>query len=422
MDRPEGSYHTGKYTVRVPYKVVVSSIQDGPQIVASAPGLPLIFSQYSFGNERNPYMFLMGFDPKPLGSPPTLTWRVDAVYETLPLKEGREGTRGNASGGGTGRQTPGEFTNPLLELPIVKFHSSGREALLTQVYDTTTGVTKPATASNGEVFDPPPKYLEPYATLEITRNEAIGARQPGIAIQYANTVNSDQFWGATAGYWRCKEIIPERQERQIPGGSFRFPFLRVSYSFEYNPNTWDIQLLDYGSYYWQRARVDQGADGQPNNAAERIQIKTKDGQPTSAPLNGNGYPLPDRAPCRFSGGSSTITLPTTTPIQQFHVGDTVLFSATPIVGGAANAVTAPTGLAFGTAYYVVSTTPANPTATQATTAITVSATRTGAAIVPSDAGSGNFYVYSPGIFFTVRPYTRLAFRALGLPQSFAQVQ
>lgn len=417
-DRPEATFELGKYSIRVPYRVTTDSVNDGPLTVCQASGLPSFYAPYVWGNDSNEDAVLVRYEPKPLGTAPTKVWIVECVYETPTQKESKGSDNANRkTGGGTGRTTPGEFTNPLLEMPSVKWHSSGREALLTRIYDTITGTLKPCTASNGEVFDPPPKYIESLATLEITRNEPIGANQPSIAATYTNAVNSDTFWGVAAGYWKIKEIVPERQDRQVPNSPFKFPFLRVSYSFEYNPQGWDIQLLDYGSYYWERNFADPGGVGNPVLRATRTRIVTTDGHPTSAPLNGVGRPLPDRQPCTITDGSDTIDIPAATPLYPFAVGDTVIFSA--IQKPAENGIVAAAPLVFGVPYYVVSN-----TVTGSAQALKVSLTSGGAAITISNPSNqkGWQYIYSPGVFFPIRPYTRLPFSSLALPQSFAMVQ
>ena len=416
MDRPSGSFELGKYVVRVPYRVVVDSVNDGPQTVASAAGLPILYSTYSYGSESNSEMLARRYEPEPIGSSKTLLWRVNVVYETPSQKEGRGGPGGRDAGGGTGRVTPGEFLNPLLELPSVKFHSSGREALITRIYDNITGTFKPCTASNGEVFDPPPKFIETYGTLEISRNEPISSPQPGTALGYGNAVNSDYFWGIAPGYWRAKEIVPERQDRQLPSSPFKFAFLRVAYAFEYNPQGWDIPLLDYGSYYW--ARPENSSAAVPGNLpAVRRDIMTREGTKTSAPLNGNGMPLPDRVPYTPTAASDVINIAATTPPQRFSVGDIVQFSAIPLTGSPPSSVVAPAPLSFNRVYYVVEN-----IVTAGAQALKVSATFGGAAITLTDTGTGWQYIYSPGVFFTIRPYNRLPYAALNLPQSFALVQ
>jgi hypothetical protein len=415
INMPEGNFGLGRQMVRVPYRVIVNSQNDGPLTVASAPGLPVIYSTYAWGSESNDELVLTRFESKRQGSSKTLTWIVEAIYETPETKEGRSN---RDAGAGTGRRTAGEFTNPLLEIPTVKWHSSGREALLTRIYDNTTGIVKPCTASNGEVFDPPPKFIETFATLEIQRNESIAANQPGIAALYTNAINSDVFWGLPAGYWRFKEIVPERQDRQIPVAPYKFPFLRVSYVAEYNPAGWDIQLLDYGSYYWERP-VNSPGGAAGAIPARRIKIKTADGHDTSAPLNGYGMPLPDRVPWTpvTGAGPGAVTIAATSPIQKFNVGDLIQFTAIPTTGSPPSSVVAPAPLSFNTVYYVISN-----TVTAGAQAIDVSTTPGGARIALTTTGTGWQYAYSPGVFFTIRPYNRLPFAALGLPQSFAAVQ
>jgi hypothetical protein len=421
MGPPEGSFELGKYTVRVPYRVLVTDRNDGPLIVLGASGLPALYSEYSFGNESNADMLLRRYEPKHISTPGALAWRVDCVYETPQQKEEKSGagTSSRNSGGGTGRERAGQFENPLLEWPIVKTHSAGREALITRIYDNITNSFKPCTASNGEVFDPPPKYLQTFFTLEITRNEPITAAHLSIEATYTNAVNSDVFWGIAAGYWRIKEITCERQDRQLPNTPFKFAFLRVTYTIEFNPETWDLFLLDHGTYYWKRPANDN--NGLPtaggNQPAEKKTIQTADGHPTSAPLNGRGQPLPDRRP--YTPRQTTdpsFSIAKMTPTYAFTDGDLVMFSGLPRQDE--TTVTAPSGISYNTAYYVRDVV----TAADGSQTFNVATTASGTRISLADTGTGHQYIYVPGVFFTIRPYSRVAFSGLGLPQSFALVQ
>jgi hypothetical protein len=176
-------------------------------------------------------------------------------------------------------------------------------------------------------------------------------------------------------------------------------------------------LLDYGSYFWKRpANAPSGAVG--NIPATRVNIRTSQGHETSAPLNGNGMPLPDRVPYTPSvAANANIAVPATSPLYQFNVGDIVQITALPVAGAAINSIVAPGGLSFNQAYYIK----ANTVVAGAQT-ITLSTTPGGADIAITSVGTGWHYIYSPGVFFQIQPYNRLPFGVLGLPQNFLLVQ
>lgn len=281
---PECSFELGRFTATVYYRVLTTDRADGPIGVCQAVGLPALFDPYVWGNDSDPYMLLREYDPQLLVDAATCTWKVGCKYSTPERKPGRDGT-----GGGTGKETPGEYQNPLLELPTAKFSSTGKEALLQQVYDPITGSLMPATASNGQVYDPPPKTQEHWGVLTIIRNEPVTANHPYLSWLYTDAVNSDTFWGLPPGSWKCKEINAENQNRQLPNG-VTVSFLRVTYTFELNPNGWDIFIVDSGTYYL------QPDPRGPNWPMQAIDFKTNTGQVTEGPLNGRGGALQDKLP------------------------------------------------------------------------------------------------------------------------------
>jgi hypothetical protein len=319
-------------------------------------------------------------------------------------------------------------------MPLVKWHSTNRESLITQIYDNTTGIFKPCTSSNGEVYDPPPKFIDGYDQLEITRNESISYPQPQTAILYKNAVNTDRFWGQAPGIWRCDKISPERQERQIPSGG-RFPFLRTTYIFEANPAGWDLSLMDYGTFYLEEDPRNANPLALGSFPVQKRRFMTEDNHPTSGALNGRGGPLAQKIEVQIvDSASSVFTIAATTPSIKFQSGDLVQLSNT---GGRLNSVKAiggrtvqnpapnyPMGLTQGGVYYVTNPgdtasggqefdlSPVKPTA----------ANSSGQKLRVNDDGTGTHYISQPGVFFTIRPYKRLPFARLALPQGFAQVQ
>ncbi len=474
----EATFEAGKFSVRVPYRIITNDRNDGPLTVCSASGLPAFGDLYAFGNESDDEMRLRSYQPQRIGDAATLVWVVWCQYSTPEQKDyGRGGEHTGGLGGGTGRESAAEFTNPLLETPSVKFHSSGREVPIFQIRDNITGTFKPATASNGEPFDPPPKTTSRVLTLEIVRNEPLSANQPAIAIQYQDAVNSDTFWGMPRGTWKVKEIVPERQERQIQGGT-RVPFLRVAYSFEGRPEGWDVNLLDYGSFYLQN---DPKGSAFPQ---KKTQFRTSEGHPTSGPLNGKGGALPGRMQFTVDTSTDIVTVPSNPAGITFSNGDLVLVEAasgstlpTPLSRRRSYYVSGSSGLAFtlsGTVAGEIESIDFTVSPNQVTTktphglttgntvviadaqciefsdtdsvintywTIIVTGTRTftlnGSVVAPlayerggkvmrpidiTTAGTGTFYIWSPGVFFRIRPQNWLPFAALGLPGSFTQVQ
>jgi hypothetical protein len=409
-------------------------MNDGPDVASGALAAfgIVLFTPYVTPNESDPQALLRSVTAERI-RPGFATWKFVCEYSTPPRREYR-GAGERDSGGGTGRETPGEFNNPLLELPTVKFAMASREVLLTQIFDNISGAIKPCTASNGEVFDPPPKTLERNIELTISRNERLTANHPAIGMMFQDAVNADVFWGLPPGVWKVKSILAERQQRQVANGS-QFAFLRVEYAFEGKPlkianlsnlslppantivSSWDLQLLDYGSYYYgpppgplsPGSMAGIGALGgrqQNGNNPQEIHFSGRAGNPKNGLLNGMGGALPDRVPV-VSVGTNTLTVPTNS--YPFTSGLQVTISN---VGGAP-----PAPLVATNVYYVVS-----PGGSPTGTTFKLSLTQGGAAITYTTAGTGTTYIGSPGVFLQVRSYPWLRYGLLNLPQRFSQVQ
>jgi hypothetical protein len=482
---PQASFELGRFTVTVFYRVITNDRADGPKTVCFAPGLPALFDAYRWGNDYDEYMLCREYDPQLLVDAATRTWKIGVKYSTPERKGGSDST-----GGGTGKETAGEYANPLLELPTAKFAATDKESLMQQVYDPITGSVQPATASNGQVFDPPPKTLDGFGILTITRNEPITANHPYLAWLYMRKVNLDYFWGLPPGSWKFKEISPESQNRQLPNGS-TVSFLRVSYRAEFNPDGWDTSILDYGDY--SLALDPRG----PNYPLRKVPFMTANNQPTAMPLNGRGAALQDKLPFTALPGANVIVLPASTPPIVYKNGDRVQVNN---IGGEL-----PIPLKPNSTYFVINPQPAVPSGQEfslaaSTPNVTISGVRNaaglgvivttnqphnlvdGQTVVILDAqavnvddedyfvndawqigvisptsfslknngvgflgdgdpdeqyasggliavpitilsnGTGTSYIWAPAVYIRIRPFQRLPFAFLQLPNSFAQCQ
>lgn len=461
----EGSFEEGKYSLDQVYRVITNDVTMDGTAVVTCPGLPQEFQSHP----ALPQLRARRFHPVRI-MPGSAIWEVTVTYETPALKESSRGSSPNDSTRGTGVETPGEHTNPLIELPVIKFHVTSREVPIVQVYDAVTGILKPPTSSNGEPYDPPPRMLKRFITLEISRNEPLTANHPGLAIAYTNAVNSDVFWGLAPGVWMIKDITAERAVKQLANGDV-YVYLRVTYQLE-GTDTWDLNILDYGSFYM----VQNSANA--NAPAQILKFLTTDGHPTVGPLNGMGAPLVRNQQVSLNVGTATFTIVSPAPGNTLKNGDVVQFAT---VGGSL-----PIGIFPGVAYFVRNAA-GSPTGNQfqiaatvsgniitagsfqrggflnlgkpevtymATAGITVGMNVSGNGIpggttviaVQGAAGlivlsnnatlsdfepltftaaatnTGITYVSQPVIWNTIRPYPRLPYSFLNLPQSWASVQ
>ncbi len=285
-----------KYTVQ--WLVATNDLNDGPQVVQGAAGLPAAFSTYAIGNDVDIYARLREWKAWRLEDR-SFQWIVEATYSTPEPKEGsREGNTG--TGAGTHQDTAGDYTNPLIELPVVKTFTIEREVPIQQIFDINSGAIRVPANSACQVFSPPAMKKERSLAISISRNEDINAPHPALGVTYSGAVNSDYFWGLAPGVVQCQSITAERQVKQVQGG-IQFAYLKAEYLFHCNPNTWDLKILDAGDYYCQSGATNSGsgsgASGSGSgvnycpNCTTKIGFIDDKGHPIKGLLNGNGGKL-----------------------------------------------------------------------------------------------------------------------------------
>lgn len=351
-DSPQATFECGKHVITRRFRVVTSSLLDGPITVANAIGIPRLFQVYQFGAELHRYCRCRSIEPARIARG-SLTWEVTCHYETPPRKEGARHDGGHHSdkgdGGGTGEEKDQQFENPLAAIPEIETHwevkqvpiygcqglgntvtvtnglpnvsvaqtafysvgdpvtlYAGARILNTTILTVTAGsgltlaanwpgasgkatlvdvAFKPLRSSAGEVFVPPPMMDDAMLILTITRNEDLNSPVLQTSALFQNAVNLDGFFGLNPGQVKCQCITCQRQTKQLPDGT-TYAYLRVTYLFHVKA-TWDIQLLDKGSYYLFQSSIMAPVTKQ--------KFITDDGQPRDGLLDGNGGKLADGA-------------------------------------------------------------------------------------------------------------------------------
>lgn len=173
----------------------------------------------------------------------------------------------------------GNMDSPLLERPEIEFGFESKQKALygypdpQQAYQ---GGGKPTTSSGitnsaGEPFDPPVEIEVSYPVLTITRNEPTFF--PNLAVQFQDAVNSDNFWGVNPHCARVKAI---RGTKQYGKGQ---NYWKVTYTIAFNRETWDLQILDIGTYY---------IDASDGNLKKKFYTDVPDKQPKVGNLTAVG--------------------------------------------------------------------------------------------------------------------------------------
>lgn len=250
----------GKIRYRRTYLVITDNKLDDENVVLGAVGLPQKFE--AFPTDLNAHVVRR--NPRQISSA-NLHWEVAIEYEPPenPDKEGEE--------------------NVTLWEPVIALTFETFQVPAVGVREPPEGneIKKALENSAGEAFDPPALVDESRTVLTVTRNEVNFKSQN--AIDFVNTVNSSPIViGGLA--------LEERQARlmgiAMSGrkwqdlGDVVLLYYPVQYVIHIKEETWDVQLLDQGSYH---KTIDRGV--------ERLVPFTNDGQPFIGLLDGFGFDL-----------------------------------------------------------------------------------------------------------------------------------
>ena len=256
----------GRYRRR--FLVTTSNSLVGPLAVLNAPGLPPRFSPYTTSTEFDNTVRVIERSPRRIGPN---QWHVDVVYSTL---HGDEEQAQNPIG-----------KPPEIRFDFVDFRVPIPGEVTPESPGDPTEVvwTKGLATSAGEVFNPPAMMDESRPRLTVVRNEIV--LDVPLIIEYQNAVNTDVFFGAQPRQARVNGISATRQQER------GVRYWRVKYVFTFKRDTWDIQLLDQGTYYCPGGGTCTREDGE--------EFTTKGGVPGMGNLDGDGDKLAANLPAKF---------------------------------------------------------------------------------------------------------------------------
>ena len=234
------------------YRVDVDSKTDEADTVLAAPGLPRIGDLFVSGSSSVPdckvskrraeqaqglwYLWYVDIeystesdtDPNnPINEPADLRVTWEAYKEPLP------GTarQGDVSPGGS-------YINPKWE----------------------KGITNAA----GEPFDPPYEKDSVRPVVIYSRNEPLTYVTMERLVKFMNSVNKTAWSGLAPRQAYCRGIEPVYVERQRPDNSPSWKYFRTTYTFAIKKETWDLQLLNQGTFYLDtnlQKKTERDADG-----------------------------------------------------------------------------------------------------------------------------------------------------------------
>jgi len=256
-----------KIQITEKWVVVSDSELDGPMYVYINAAFPKRGNLYDFGNDGAGYARVRDVDIQCIGgqgvegSPghePLYAWEITCSLDSeMKEEEGED--------------------NPLDRPTEIAWRQAIKEA----VFEKDAVTSKPVRNSAGQRFDPPPMKEEADWSMVATRNEV--SFDAGYAASYSNRVNSDTFYGGTAGQWKIQGITADPQWDETIG-----QYYRISYTFAFREDTWSPDILDQGRYEWY--------DVTWTNIGDPVLLPILDAQHQPVadpwPLDGNGQALP----------------------------------------------------------------------------------------------------------------------------------
>lgn len=270
------------------YLVKTDSRYDGPKTVTNAPGLPSPFAGYLTNKESDPECKVVRRIPRETKS--WQVWHVDVEYDTN-FDETKE--------------------DPFLDPPKISFDFEPfreplpGEPLKTEPRSPTTAGGDPKNEivrwgsgivnSAGEPFNPPAERDAARPIVTFSYNAA--TFNQAIAIQFMNTVNRDPWSGLKPRQALIKGIRSHQEFRKPASGGKLIEYWPTTFVFALKQETWDLSLLNIGSYYLSEAATFDD-DGNITNLASIVKMSPEDSSGRSGPylLKSDGTLATDGVP------------------------------------------------------------------------------------------------------------------------------
>lgn len=257
------------------YLVQSDSDSVGPLQIAFCPGVPLLGFPYATSTETDATCLVVDRKVQQVTGSRRL-WAVELTYSNK-----HEDPEENQN-----EQEQLELEPPEVEFSFETYRVplEGKVKLINSSGIEEVNKFGGATTSAGEPFDPPPEIDASRPVLTVSRNELVF--NSVLAITYENAVNSDAFLGANPGQVRVQGISARRQYKK------GLRYWRVQYQFVYRKETWDLELLDIGTWYLE-------ANAQGTIEKKRFVTDDDPPQPRLGLLNGFGVANDAEAPPVF---------------------------------------------------------------------------------------------------------------------------
>jgi hypothetical protein len=272
------------------FKVICDSVYDGPDTALAAPGLPLPYTSYETNTETDENCVVVDRQADQDKKLPTL-FRVDVTYDTQ-----YERLDDNPFADPVKLDFSFEtFQEPLAGVPVTTYlgtqansqvSSASSDPNANQILKWGAGVTNSA----GEPFNPPAERESSRPIVTFTRNEP--AFSLATAVKFVNSVNASAWSGLEPRQAMCKGISASFQYRKFNTvGKPDIGYFETKYIFAIKRETWDLALLNIGTYSLTTAATFDDMGRLTNNPPVAKVPSMLAGRPTPVLLKADGTKL-----------------------------------------------------------------------------------------------------------------------------------
>jgi hypothetical protein len=214
----------------VTYLVHTTDSDDGPQQIIDAPGVPNFGDRYTLGNDDDMFALAQDISVTQRDSPDE--WEVQVTYKTISFA-------GTSPGGGA---------SPTDMAPKITASTRSRSIVIPGRYQDPknaspdVGYDLGVHNSAGQHFDPPPELEIDEPVLSIRRN--MRTIDWPFIMSITNAVNESSFFGCPPRTLKFSTPSIESAVDSVTG-----EYWILNYSLVYKYDTWDVQVLNRGTYY-----------------------------------------------------------------------------------------------------------------------------------------------------------------------------
>ena len=235
----------GHREYKITWLIVSNSVNDGPAMVLTTPGLPTVGSVWNFGNDLDFWAWCrpdadVKIHEEQEGDP-NFYWSLTQTFSSKPIELNNQSSQATGCSGL-------QIEDPLLEPARL----SGSFLRYTKEADTDRNGNPIEYSSHEQIRGPLVEFDAAREIIRIEQNVAILEHLLLSAV--INTVNRDPLWDLPARWIKCGAV---GWERKYYGQCF--VYYTRTFEFELNDESWDRMIQDKSNYAIRGRWDDDGA-------------------------------------------------------------------------------------------------------------------------------------------------------------------